>query len=86
MALFKPFKGNRIDLDIVPKIAGHAYFCIDDHSFWIDIEDAEGVIQRIQTSAAVEDLLMNWDTQIIFNGGDAGSHEPIALVGTTVLA
>ena len=86
MALFKPFHGNRVDLDVVPKVAGHAYFCTDDGSFWIDIEDSEGIVQRKQIAAAVEDLLMNWDSQLIIDGGDAGSHEPIAVVGVTALA
>lgn len=86
MALFKPFRGGRESLDNMPKVDGYAYFCLDDGSFWIDYADSEGVLHRKQISSAVEDLLMNWDTQLIFDGGDAGSHEPVALVGTTVLA
>lgn len=39
MALFKPFKGKRTDLDKVTKIDGHAYFCMDDGTFWIDYKD-----------------------------------------------
>lgn len=91
MALFKPFRGGRESLSNTPKTDGHAYFCIDDGSFWIDFasgeNDAEGknIIIRKQISAAVADLLMDLDTELIFDGGDAGSHEPIALVGTTKL-
>lgn len=47
MALFKPFKGRRTDLDNIPKVDGHAYFCIDDGTFWIDYQDA-GTIKRKQ--------------------------------------
>jgi hypothetical protein len=39
MALFKPFRGNSIGLDAVPKTDGHAYFCTDDGNFWIDYLD-----------------------------------------------
>ena len=92
MALFKPFRGGRQSLDAVPKVDGYGYFCVDDGSFWIDFAsgefDAEGkaVIIRKQISAAVEDLLMDWqNTEIIFDGGDAGSHEPIAKIGVTPL-
>jgi hypothetical protein len=83
MALFKPFHGNRNDLDTVPKVSGHAYFCIDDGSFWIDIEDSEGIVQRIQTSAAVEDLIIKGDTQLIFDGGDA--NVTLAVLDDTIL-
>ena len=39
MALFKPFRGNSTGLDAVPKTDGHAYFCTDDGTFWIDYLD-----------------------------------------------
>ena len=39
MALFKPFRGNSTGLDTVPKTDGHAYFCTDDGTFWIDYTD-----------------------------------------------
>ena len=45
MALFKTFRGKRTDLDHVTKVDGHAYFCTDDGSFWIDHQEAEGVIR-----------------------------------------
>jgi hypothetical protein len=92
MALFKPFRGGRQFLDAVPKVDGHGYFCVDDGSFWIDFAngevDAEGnaIIIRKQIASAVEDLLMNYTTELIIDGGDAGSHEPVAVVGTTALA
>lgn len=184
MALFKTFRGKRTDLDSVVKIDGHAYFCMDDGTFWIDYKDAEEVKRKqinkedwtkdieaaiaalklelekeldskvdylgaissidelstiagkgdyhrvkddfvfgeetahsgdllialidlpgqdpeywdlihtgvnidtlapVAKSGLIEDLEMLWDTMLIFDGGDAGSHEPIALVGTTKL-
>ena len=43
------------------------------------------ILAPIAISGLIEDLEMLWDTELIFDGGDAGSHEPIALVGTTKL-
>jgi hypothetical protein len=40
----------------------------------------------VAKSGRFEDLTMDWlETAIVFDGGDAGSDEPIALVGTTPL-
>lgn len=46
MALFKVLRGKRGALDGVQKTDGHAYFCTDDGSFWIDYKDAENVLHR----------------------------------------
>lgn len=46
MALFKVLRGKRGALDDVQKTDGHAYFCTDDGSFWIDYKDAENVLHR----------------------------------------
>ena len=54
MALFKVFRGKRTDLDQVDKTDGHAYFCTDDGSFWIDYIDEEGQLKRKQVNE--EDL------------------------------
>lgn len=51
MALFKVFRGQRNDLDTVTKVDGHAYFCTDDGSFWIDYKDGDGEIQRKELNA-----------------------------------
>lgn len=83
MALFKPFRGSRALLDMQPLHDGYAYFCIDDGSFHIDFVDADGKLQRKQISAAIEDLLMNFDTQIIFDGGDANVQ--LAVLDQTIL-
>lgn len=48
MSLFKPFMGNRANLDAVEKHSGHAYFCTNDGSFHIDFIDADGNLQRKQ--------------------------------------
>lgn len=45
MALFKPFKGNRTDLNGVEKVDGHAYFCVDDGTFWIDHKVGDEVLR-----------------------------------------
>ena len=47
MALFKTFRGQRTDLDNVAKVDGHAYFCMDDGTFWIDYKD-NGEVKRKQ--------------------------------------
>lgn len=46
MALFKTFRGRRTDLDNVAKIDGHAYFCMDDGTFWIDYKDLDEVKRK----------------------------------------
>lgn len=46
MALFKTFRGQRTDLDNVAKVDGHAYFCMDDGTFWIDYKDNEEVKRK----------------------------------------
>ena len=45
MALFKTFRGKRNDLDAVAKVDGHAYFCTDDGTFWIDHLEGSTVIR-----------------------------------------
>lgn len=67
MALFKVFRGQRNDLDSVTKVDGHAYFCTDDGSFWIDYLDGEEV-KRKQVND--EDLLYNLNLE---NGEGNGS-------------
>lgn len=51
MALWKPFRGNRSDLDSVVKHDGYVYFCIDDGSLFFDYTDADGNLQRKQINA-----------------------------------
>lgn len=51
MSLFKPFMGNRANLDALEKHTGYAYFCVDDGTFHIDYTDADGVLQRKQINA-----------------------------------
>lgn len=51
MALWKPFRGNRTDLDVVEKHDGYVYFCIDDGALFFDYADADGNLQRKQISA-----------------------------------
>lgn len=51
MALWKPFRGSRADLDSVEKHDGYVYFCTDDGSLFFDYTDADGNLQRKQISA-----------------------------------
>jgi hypothetical protein len=51
----------------------------------LDFIKNKPVLAPVAKSGLIEDLEMLWDTMLIFDGGDAGSHEPIALVGTTKL-
>ena len=51
MALWKPFRGNRADLDSVEKHDGYVYFCIDDATLFFDYTDADGTLQRKQINA-----------------------------------
>lgn len=53
MALFKIFRGKSEELNKVKKVDGYAYFCIDDGSFWIDYEDTQGELKRIQINSAI---------------------------------
>lgn len=57
MALWKPFRGNRADLDSIEKHDGYVYFCVDDESLFFDYTDADGVLQRKQISAANAETL-----------------------------
>ena len=50
MALWKPFRGSRADLDSVPKHDGYVYFC-DDGSLHFDYVDLDGNLQRKQINA-----------------------------------
>lgn len=51
MALWKPFRGSRADLDSVAKHDGYVYWCIDDNSLHFDYADSEGVLHRKQINA-----------------------------------
>lgn len=84
MAIFKPFRGSRVSLDAQPLHDGYAYFCIDDGTFHIDYVDADGNLQRKQLNAKeAETLTMAWDTQLIFDGGDADVQ--LAVLDETIL-
>lgn len=51
MALFKVFRGKREDLEKVTKVDGHAYFCTDDGSFWIDYSEGNNnIVYRKQVN------------------------------------
>lgn len=58
MALWKPFRGNRADLDTVEKHDGYIYFCIDDATLFFDYVDADGNLQRKQINAKNSETLV----------------------------
>lgn len=60
MALFKPLLGKRENLPII-LTSGHAYFCTDDGSFWIDYTDSDGVVKRKQINAQEAEKLIGYD-------------------------
>jgi hypothetical protein len=53
MALWKPFRGKRSDLDSVEKHDGWIYFTTDDASLFFDYVDADGNLQRKQINDAL---------------------------------
>ena len=57
MALFKVFRGQRNDLDNVAKVDGHAYFCTDDGSFWIDYLDGTEIKRKQVNESELMDCL-----------------------------
>ena len=59
MALWKPFRGNRADLDFVEKYDGYAYFCIDDGSLFFDYIDSDKNLQRKQINASTAENVVN---------------------------
>ena len=61
MALFKVFRGQRKDLDNVTKIDGHAYFCTDDGTFWVDYLATSGTVVRVQINKE------DWNKDIVNN-------------------
>lgn len=58
MALWKPFRGSRDNLDTVDKHDGYVYFCIDDGSLFFDYMDANGVLQRKQITVQEAEKLL----------------------------
>ena len=75
MALFKPFRGNRVALDAQELHDGYAYFCTDDGSFHIDYRDSKGNLQRKQINdsmltrlEALETIINNSPLVENFNG------------------
>ena len=53
MALWKPFRGKRSDLDAVEKHDGWIYFTTDDASLFFDYVDSDGNLQRKQINDAM---------------------------------
>lgn len=58
MALWKPLRGSRADLEAVPKQDGYVYFC-DDGTLFFDYADANGIVQRKQINKDYVEHLLN---------------------------
>lgn len=58
MALWKPFRGSRANLDAVDKHDGYVYFCIDDGGLFFDYTDANGALQRKQITVQEAEKLL----------------------------
>lgn len=56
MALFKAFTGKSEYLDSEPRVSGHAYFCIDDGSFYIDYTDPEDASKVLRNKINFKEL------------------------------
>ena len=81
MALWKPFRGSRADLDAVPKHDGYVYFC-DDGALFFDYVDADGNLQRKQINDSMITKLEELESDYIKNKFDMSSGEGVAsLVG-----
>lgn len=75
MALWKPFRGKRSDLDSVEKHDGWIYFTTDDASLFFDYIDVDGNLQRKQINdsmfmrlEALEKIINNSPLVEDFNG------------------
>lgn len=70
MALWKPFRGNRADLDAVAKHDGYVYWCVDDNSLHFDYKDANGALQRKQINAYEAEKLLGYDITTVLSSSD----------------
>ena len=64
MALWKPFRGKRSDLDSVEKHDGWIYFTTDDASLFFDYVDADGNLQRRQINDSMNARLVELESLI----------------------
>lgn len=71
MALWKPFRGKRSDLDSVEKHDGWIYFTTDDGSLFFDYVDADGNLQRKQITAKEAEKILGYDIATILSSSDA---------------
>ena len=85
MALFKVFRGQRNDLDSVAKVDGHAYFCTDDGSFWVDHQETDEIVRTQINKAdwnndinnAIENLLNS--NKIVVNAEITSEKSPFLI-------
>lgn len=71
MALWKPFRGNRADLDAIEKHDGYVYFCTDDGALFFDYADADGNLQRKQITAKDAETLTGYTFDQIIEAAKA---------------
>lgn len=83
MSLFKPFRGNRADLDAQAKHDGYAYFCVDDGTFHIDYLDDKGNLQRKQINAKEAETIGSYSIDDIALKTELSQPE-VSIVGKTL--
>lgn len=84
MALWKPFRGNRENLDSVAKHDGYIYFCTDDATLFFDYLDSNGNLQRKQINAKEAESLLGYSITTIINTSNTAI--PTAGAVSTALA
>lgn len=70
MALWKPFRGKRSDLDSIEKHDGWVYFTTDDGSLFFDFIDADGELQRKQITTKEAEKILGYDITTTLNSSD----------------
>lgn len=78
MALFKVFRGQRNDLDNVTKVDGHAYFCTDDGSFWIDYLDGTEIKRKQVNESELASLNDKFDDYVLLNDKNVNGNIVLA--------
>lgn len=80
MALWKPFRGNRADLDLVEKHDGYVYWCTDDNSLHFDYADADGTLYRKQINAKEASKLTGYDVSTALNSSNSELPTSLAVL------
>lgn len=85
MALWKPFRGSRADLDTVAKHDGYVYFC-DDGALFFDYADSDGNLQRKQITANEAEKISGASLSTTLNASDSEIPTSKAVLDSIVSA